>query len=220
MAEGVPRAGGGDGASDPTLESSIRRYQERLSKDPASLVFAPLADAYRKAGRTREAIATCQEGLERYPHYFTARLILVKALIADGNHEQALAELTDLVARAPDNAQCHRLLADLYRKRGKLDLAREHLERVAAMEPDDAEARATLALLKGAGPESPRRGLERLLEDDTFVTATFGTLCLQQGLVDDAAQIFARLLQKDPANREARERLEESLRMKSLRRKG
>jgi tetratricopeptide (TPR) repeat protein len=144
MADSVPRPGGGDGASDPTLESSIRRYEERVAKDPTSLAFAPLADAYRKAGRIGEAIAICQEGLKRYPHYFTARLILVKALLADGNHERALAELADLVTRAPDNAQCHRLLADLYWKRGNPDRAREHFERVVAVDPENREARERL----------------------------------------------------------------------------
>jgi len=36
---------------DLALAAAIRRYEERLSKDPASLGFALLADLYRKAGR-------------------------------------------------------------------------------------------------------------------------------------------------------------------------
>ena len=155
-----------------------------------------------------------------YPHYFTARLILAKALLADGNEEGALAELTALVARAPDDAESHRLLAALYRKRGNPDRAIEHLERVVALDAADREARTTLELLKGARPDGTAHGLKRLLEDDTFVTATFGNLCLQQGLLEDAAQIFVRMLRKDPENREARERLEETLRARTQRRKG
>jgi len=148
-----------------------------------------------------------------------ARLILAKALLADDNEDGALAELTALVARAPDDIQCHRLLTDLYRKRGNPDRAIEHLERVVALDPADREARIALDLLKGTGPDGPAHGLARLLEDDTFVTGTFGTLCLQQGLLEDAAQIFVRMLRKDPENREARERLEETLRARTQRRK-
>lgn len=220
MADSVPRPVEGSEAHHPTTESVISRYEDRLAKDPTSLVFAPLADAYRKAGRIKEAILLCHDGLGRYPHYFTARLILAKALLADGNEEGALAELTALVARAPDDAESHRLLATLYRKRGNPDRAIEHLERVVALDAADREARTTLELLKGAGPDGPAHGLKRLLEDDTFVTTTFGTLCLQQGLLEDAAQIFVRMLRKDPENREARERLEETLRARTQRRKG
>lgn len=218
MADGVPRPGGGGGADDPATESAIRRHEERLARDPTSLAFAPLADAYRKAGRIREAIALCQDGLGRYPHYFTARLILAKALIADLREDEALAELTVLVKQSPDDVQCHRLLADLHRRRGNPDRAIQHLERVAVLDRADREARATLDLLRGSEP--PGQGLGRLLEDETFVTATFGNLCLRQGLLDDAAQIFVRLLRKDPENREARERLEETLRARIQRRKG
>src|SRR6266478_4982602 len=56
-------AGGDTKAEEPAATSAIRRYEERLAKDPGSLAFAPLADAHRKAGRTGEAIRLCREGL-------------------------------------------------------------------------------------------------------------------------------------------------------------
>ena len=61
---------------DDALAAAIRRHEERLARDPASLAFAQLADLYRKAGRTREAVALCRNGLVKHPHYTTARLIL------------------------------------------------------------------------------------------------------------------------------------------------
>jgi hypothetical protein len=70
----------------------------------------------------------------------------------------------------------------------------------------------------GAVPEGS--ALKQLLTDDTFATLSFGTLCLEQGLVDEAAQIFLRLLGRDPGHTRARERLEEALRLKTQRRKG
>src|SRR5262245_20665996 len=87
-------------AEDPVAAAAIRRYEERLMRDPSSLAFAPLADAYRKIGRTREAINLCREGLARFQHYTTARLILVKAHLDDGNPEAALAELGVKIGRA------------------------------------------------------------------------------------------------------------------------
>jgi len=62
-------------------------------------------------------------------------------------------------------------------------------------------------------------GLGRILADDTFATVAFGALCLEQGCVEEAAQIFTRILRKDPDNREARAGLETTLRARP-RRKG
>jgi len=44
---------------EPALADAIRRQEERLQRDPGSLAFAQLADLYRKAGRTREAVTLC-----------------------------------------------------------------------------------------------------------------------------------------------------------------
>src|SRR5881409_4431448 len=82
---------------DPALAAAIRRHEERLARDPASLAFAQLADLYRKAGRTRDAVALCRDGLARYPHYTTARLILAKALAADEQLAAALVELNAIL---------------------------------------------------------------------------------------------------------------------------
>src|SRR5216117_3221711 len=95
--------------ADPTLDAAIRRHEERLARDPASLAFAQLADLYRKAGRTRDAVALCRDGLARYPHYTTARLILAKALAADEQLAAALVELNAILDMSPKDVQCHRL---------------------------------------------------------------------------------------------------------------
>src|SRR5438093_13115392 len=96
---------------DLALDATIRRHEERLARDPTSLAFAQLADLYRKAGRTRDAVALCRDGLARYPHYTTARLILAKALAADEQLAQALVELNAILEVSPNDLQCHLLSA-------------------------------------------------------------------------------------------------------------
>jgi len=49
---------------------------------------------------------------------------------------------------------------------------------------------------------------------------SMGALCLEQGLHDEAAQIFLRLTRKNPGDAQARARLEEALQAKTQRRKG
>jgi tetratricopeptide (TPR) repeat protein len=205
---------------DQTIVGAIRRQEERLARDPASLAFAQLADLYRKAGRTRDAVALCRNGLTRYPQYTTARLILAKALVADGQLAPAQVELEAILEIDSKDAPSHRLAAEIQRRLGHIDEAVRHLEAAVALDPTDRESQGLLSLLRAAGPpEGEATGLARVLSDDTFATVTFGALCLEQGCVEEAAQIFTRIVRKNPDHREARERLEGALRARQ-RRKG
>jgi tetratricopeptide (TPR) repeat protein len=205
---------------DPALADAIRRQEERLHRDPGSLAFAQLADLYRKAGRTRDAVTLCRTGLVRYPHYTTARLILAKALASEGELDQALAETRAILEVAPKDVQAHRLAAELQRRAGRIDQAVLHLETAVKLDPGDRDSRSLLGLLRATTPPGDAEsGLGRVLADDAFATVAFGTLCLDQGMLEEAAQTFTRILRKDPANGEARERLETTLRARQ-RRKG
>ena len=206
--------------NDQAIVGAIRRQEERLARDPASLAFAQLADLYRKAGRTHDAVALCRDGLARYPHYTTARLILAKALAADEQLAAALVELNAILEVSPKDLQCHLLSAEVHRRLGHIDEAVKYLEAAADLDPGDRESRALLSLLRAAAPQpGDAAGVARLLRDDTFATVTFGSLCLEQGCVDEAVQVFTRIVRKDPDHREARDRLESALRARQ-RRKG
>ena len=205
---------------DQAIVGAIRRQEERLARDPASLAFAQLADLYRKAGRTRDAVTLCRDGLVRYPHYTTARLILAKALVADGQFDTARVELDTIFEVSPKDIQCHRLAAEIQRRLGHIDEAVKHLEVAADLDPGDRESRALLSLLRATAPPSGETaGLARVLGDDTFATVAFGSLCLEQGCVEEAAQVFTRILRRDPDHREARDGLESALSARQ-RRKG
>ena|SRR5919197_8157 len=205
---------------DPALDAAIRRHEERLARDPTSLAFAQLADLYRKAGRTREAVAVCRNGLARYPNYTTARLILAKALAADGALDAALGEIGAVLELSPKDVECHRLAAEIQRRLGHIDRAVTHLEACVRLDPGDRESRSLLGLLRATTPAAGEAsGLARVLADDTFATIAFGTLALEQGCVEEAAQAFTRILRRDPGNHGARECLETTLRARA-RRKG
>lgn len=199
---------------------AIRRYEERLAKDPGSLAFAPLADLYRKVGRIAEAVALCREGLRRVPRYTTARLVLAKTLVAAGDLEAAQAELGAILEISPTDGPTRRLLADLCRQRGDLDAAIQHLEVAVQADPADRDARTTLRLLQAGGAGPADAGLARVLRDDVFITATFGSVCLEQGLIEEAAEVFTRLLRRDPLNQRARDGLDQTLRARSSRKRG
>jgi len=205
---------------ESTATAAIRRYEDRLAKDPASLAFAPLADLYRKTGRIAEAVALCRKGLRHVPHYMTARLVLAKTLLAAGDLDAALAELNAIRAASPLDVQCHRLLAEVQRRRGDIDASVQHLETAVKLDPSDRDSRAALRLLRVAPASGSEGGVARVLRDDTFATVTFGTICLEQGLIEEAADVFRRLVKKDPTDHRARDGLDRALRAKSGRKRG
>jgi tetratricopeptide (TPR) repeat protein len=214
------RPSGEETADDTALAGVIRRYEERLARDPTSLAFAPLADAYRKAGRTREAIGLCRQGLERFPHYSTGRLMLARALWAEGDGEGAQAELRALLAKSPRDSEAHRLVAEIHLRAERWEAAREHLEQAAALDPGDRESRALLDLVAAGGAAAGTSPLRHVLGDDVFATATFAAVCLEQGLADEAALIAFRQRQKNPGDARARALWDQAVRAKTQRRRG
>ena len=207
-------------SDDSSLSGTIRRHEERLTREPTSQTFAALAELYRRAGRAAEAVACCQEWLSRYPRDTEGRLLLARALADEGQLAAAVAQARAVLELDPREIQGHRFMAEVARRQGEIDTAVHHLEEVVALDPDDRTSRALLGLLRAdPGSRSEANGLARVLRDDTYVTMPFGMLCLEQGLADEAAQIFSRLLRKDPHHAEARAGLEQALRAR-FRRKG
>ena len=120
---------------------------------------------------------------------------------------QALAEAAGLPSGA----------AEVHRRAGRLDAAVRHLEAAVELDPGGRDSRALLALLRAESP-GEGSGVMRLLRDDTFATVAFGSLCLEQGLADEAALVFTRVLRRHPDDPGARTRLELALRARSRRR--
>ena len=99
----------------------IKDLRRRADSDPASIVFAALAEEYRRAERFEEAIATCRAGLEHHPAFLSARVTLGRALIEVGELEEAKDVLKHVVNAAPENLTAIRALADIHSRQGELD---------------------------------------------------------------------------------------------------
>lgn len=103
----------------------IEELEQRLRNDPASIAFAHLGEEYRRAGRIKDAIATCRAGLARHPGYLSARVTLGRALLELGELDAAQHELNEVRRVAPENLAAIRGLAEVHRRRGELSEALE-----------------------------------------------------------------------------------------------
>lgn len=117
----------------------IDELRRRVQKDPASIAFAQLAEEYRRAGRLREAVETCETGLARHPGYLSARVTLGRALLELGELEAAQAELKQVLHTAPENLAALRGLADIHHRRGELREALAHYRTALEFAPHDPE---------------------------------------------------------------------------------
>lgn len=102
----------------------IEKYQKMLLKDPASKIFAPLVEAYRKMGWLKEARETCEQGLRHHPHFAGGYVALAKVCIDESQHEDAVENLKKAVDLSPENILGHQLLAESYLR---LKMAKEAL---------------------------------------------------------------------------------------------
>ncbi|MDD5720229.1 MAG: tetratricopeptide repeat protein, partial [Candidatus Krumholzibacteria bacterium] len=77
----------------PGLAQQIAHFESRLQADPASRVFLPLADLYRRAGELDRARQLLSEGLANDPDFLSARTALGEVLMLLGQATAARIEL-------------------------------------------------------------------------------------------------------------------------------
>ncbi|MFA6054815.1 MAG: tetratricopeptide repeat protein, partial [Thermodesulfovibrionales bacterium] len=123
----------------------IERLKEKISRDPNSKLFVPLAEEYKKAGMLDEAIEVLTGGLENQPGYLSARVSLGKIFIDRGMPLEARTEFEKVIAAIPDNLYAHKKLAEIYKELGDKDKATKELRTVLKLNPLDDWAAASLS---------------------------------------------------------------------------
>lgn len=83
--------------------AATRDLELHLSANPASPLFARLAEQYLRNGELSRAERLCERGLETYPHYPTGLLIYSRCLAARGRYADALGTIAEVVSRYPGN---------------------------------------------------------------------------------------------------------------------
>ncbi len=130
------------------LSPEIIKYESILAKDPKSVVFAPLADAYRKAGMLDDAFRVCTDGLKYHPDHTGGRVVLGRIYFEKGLYEEARLELENALRLSPENIVARKLLGEIYFIQGDQKRALEEFDRVLFLNPGDKEVSERIRLLK------------------------------------------------------------------------
>jgi hypothetical protein len=141
--------------------SRIDDLRRRVEADPASIAFAQLAEEYRRAGQTEEAVRISREGLTRHPGYLSARVTLGRALLDLGQLDEARTELQFVASEAPENLAAVRGLAEICHREGDAASALEYFQRALSLARHDPELEEIVQQLsRQVGAESgPSSGL-------------------------------------------------------------
>ncbi len=196
---------------------------ERYRRAPHSFVFAPLADACRKAGRIDEAIEICENGLKLHPEYTSAHVVLAKCFHDQGKAKEAEAEFNKVLSLDPENLVALKYLGMMAAERGNKVEAVSYFTHILEMDPDNEEILAKFAELDDSDDEEildlkpieddEFEGKEIVLgEDDVatsdeLATVTLADIFAAQGYKEKAIKIYREVLSKDPDNAVVRDKL-------------
>lgn len=134
-----------DVSPDPVV---VERYQQMLSSDPNSKIFAPLADAYRKMGMLKEALATCKEGVRKHPNFPGGRIALARIYIDSDLMESAIHELEKVKVADPENLAALTLLGECYLRLRRLREALAAYKRLLFLSPKNEKAQNAVKKLE------------------------------------------------------------------------
>jgi cytochrome c-type biogenesis protein CcmH/NrfG len=99
--------------------SEIEKLEKRWAENPKGRNFAPLADAYRKAGELDRALELCKAGLDRHPDYVSAHIVYARCLIDQKNDPAASEVFQKVLTLDPENVLALNMLAEMADRGGR-----------------------------------------------------------------------------------------------------
>jgi tetratricopeptide (TPR) repeat protein len=138
------------------LEDRIFKCDQILSRNPDSLVFAALSDAYCKKGELAKAFHVCSRGLKLHPHYGPGHLVMARINVERGMYSEAERELVQAAESDGRTRGTELLLAQILIRKGQTREAGKILEKLKITDPENpVVAELRRAKSKKTEPDRP-----------------------------------------------------------------
>jgi tetratricopeptide (TPR) repeat protein len=191
------------------MNDDLQNLIERYRRAHNSRLFAPLADAYRKNGEVDKAIEVLEKGLERFPQYASAHVILGKCFYDKGATARAKAEFQRVLELDAENLVALKYMGDILVAEDKRPEAGEYYRKILAVDPTNEAVAGCLKEIEAAfvvreinlGDAKSTRD-ERPRE---LATMTLAGIYAAQGYYNKALRIYREVLDREPGNGEAKE---------------
>ena len=209
------------------LSRAIEEFNIAIRHDPNSAYLSlELADLYAMTGRWRNAVDEAEAAVNRNPDDATTRRLLGRLYLRllgedrrgqapEGLEERAIQQFEGLVEQYPDDVQSYLVLAQLYRMNDDTAKAEETLRQAVALDPDSPNATTQLALLYvELGQYTAAVDLLESIAGENAslqVLASLGHAYQQLHNYQAAADVYRRVLERDPDNTAIRKEYAESL---------
>ena len=213
-----------------SLEGEIRTLRSLFwsDRDPDGRGFAPLADAYRRAGDTKQALELLGDGMDRHPDFTPGHVVAARLYVEQGLFTEAEIAARRVLDLDPENVDALRLLVRALDEEGEAVEAAKVREQLATLEPeppedempsDDSSAVEEAVLSSEAfAPEEPE-AQEDVVEFDPFTLGgvldgeeevfDFGALAPDEPeAVEEKVFDFEALAPDEPAPDEAAEQIQ------------
>ena len=132
------------------MADEISRLSDELARDPASLVFLPLAEALRRKGQSDLALRIAVRGLERHPHNPDAHDLLARIAVDRGELQRAFDEWDMVLRFAPGHIGARKGMGFVCFQQGRTEDAERYLSEAASADPDDQSIAVALANIRSA----------------------------------------------------------------------
>lgn len=129
--------------------SEIEKLERRWNENPLGLTFAPLAEAYRKAGDHTRALELLELGLAQHPNYVPAHIVRGRCHLDTAGEDAAELAFLRVVELDPENAIALKSLAEICERTGRLPEAVRRLEMLLDVDRTNEEARQQLERVRG-----------------------------------------------------------------------
>ena len=117
----------------------VEKYEKILKQDKSSVVFAPLAEIYRKAGEFKKSLKVCESGLKHNPEYISGKIVLAHTHYELENFQKAKEVIEPYINKNPENNLLQKLWGKINLELGEDSLALDCFKRLLFLFPRDPE---------------------------------------------------------------------------------
>jgi hypothetical protein len=173
------------------ISGEIEKLERRWNENPSGLMFAPLAEACRKAGNPVRALEILEHGLRVHPDYVPALIVRGRCHLEIGGMDEAQAAFDQALTRDPVNPIALRGMAEVLERMGRPGDAAERIELLLEVDRGDDEARALLERLRQLASQPAEAAVEAVASIEAEAPqAADATETAPFTLVDEGELIF------------------------------